>query len=118
MAYEDRNARLAYKDADEDLELKPFFGEVQRVFSIRMPRAPELGIEKEETVVLVEVQPCNMERGPGKLRGLDIRLYPGMKDGTEIVDLTTVQCLVGRIRWDKMWAVFDRSGAATTVAEV
>jgi hypothetical protein len=120
MAYEDQNAEKTYEEADEDMKLKPFFGEVQRVLEIRMPKARELGIKKPETVVFVEIQSCDMEptRAPGKLRGVDIWLYPGMEDGTEIIDLTTVQCLVGRIRWDGWWAVFDRSGAAKRITNV
>lgn len=111
MLYVDENESQPYSEADEELEMSSFFGEVQRVFVIRMPKARELGIKEPETIVLVEVQPCNLEEGPGKLKGVNIHLYPDMMDGTEIVDLTTVRCLVGRFRWDGMWAVFDRSEA-------
>lgn len=116
MLYVDENQELTYAEADEELQLKSFFGEVRCVYMIRMPKARELGIRKPETVVLVEIQPCNMEEGPGKLRGVDIHLYYDMKAGTEIVDLTTVRCLIGRFKWDRMWAVFDRSGTAECMA--
>ncbi|KAJ3512417.1 hypothetical protein NMY22_g15338 [Coprinellus aureogranulatus] len=116
MLYVDRNAHLTYEEADEDLQLKSYFGEVQRVFLIRMPKSTELHIKSPETVVLVEIQPCDMDAGLGKLKDLPIYLYPGMKDGTEIVDLTAVRCLVRRFKWKDTWALIDRSGGAECMA--
>lgn len=83
-----------------------------------MPVSPQLRIQEPETIVLVELCPCDLKSGPGKLRGMDIHLYSKMKSGTEIVDLMTVECLAARVYWDRSWVVFDRSGdAARAVRE-
>lgn len=42
---------------------------------------------------------------------LDIHSFSKERDSLEVVDITSVQCLVGRIKYQKdNWAIIDRSG--------
>jgi hypothetical protein len=45
--------------------------------------------------------------------------YTKPRSSVDVVDIATVQSLVGRDFWDKRWAIFDRSGdlARTTFLE-
>jgi hypothetical protein len=86
---------------------------------IKMKASKQLHLKRPETVVFAEIQPCDTDpdidpnsttgKRYGKLKHVDIRIYPGMKTGTEIVDLTTIQSLIARLKWKGDWALFDRS---------
>lgn len=58
------------------------------------------------TVVLGIIRSCTIET---RHRILDINYYS--KEGTlDVVDINSVQCVVGRIRDRNRWAIIDRSG--------
>ena len=58
-------------------------------------------------VLLAAIQTCNIDRSND---ALDIHYYSRM-GGVDYVDVTTVQCLVGRIKDRGHFAVIDRSGS-------
>lgn len=58
-------------------------------------------------VVLAIIRSCKVEEDHPKL---DIHYYS--EDGAlDVVDISTVQCLVGRVFDRGRWAIFDRSGS-------
>ncbi|KAJ7787859.1 hypothetical protein B0H14DRAFT_2399057, partial [Mycena olivaceomarginata] len=84
-----------------------FYGQLQNIFVVKLPPSPELGLEENATLILAAIRKCNIT-----LRNdLDMHYY--QKDGpVEVVDISSVQCLVGRIKTTdkKNWAIIDRSG--------
>lgn len=61
-----------------------------------------------EIVVFAAVRACDLIETP-QTNGLDIHYYD--KEGQlDIVDLTTIQCVVGRVHDRNRWALIDRSG--------
>jgi len=72
-----------------------------------MPAArSDLGLAKRETLILAVIQTCNIERHDS----LDMHYYK-RQGAIEVVDITSVQCLVGRIKDQDWWAIIDRSGS-------
>ncbi|EIN14532.1 hypothetical protein PUNSTDRAFT_59555 [Punctularia strigosozonata HHB-11173 SS5] len=85
-----------------------FFGQLKHIFVLHLPKSRTLKIKDDETVLLAVIRSCDVTR---KHPRLDIHYYK--RDGRlEVVDLTAIQCLVGRIPvpTSNEWAIIDRSG--------
>ena len=72
-----------------------------------MPHTRDLGLDKSETLILSAIRICNVEA----TNDLDMHYYRRY-GRVEVVDITGIQCLVGRIRDvdNKWWGIIDRSG--------
>jgi hypothetical protein len=68
------------------------------------------GLSDASTIFLAAIKTCTLDDSDSQLRGLDIHFYSS--EGTiHVVDITNLQCLVGRI-WDRsVWAIVDQSGS-------
>jgi hypothetical protein len=66
-----------------------------------------LALRRSETVVLALIHKCPIKSDHPD--GLDIHYY-SKASGMDAVDLNTLQCLVGRVKALKQWAIVDRSG--------
>lgn len=88
------------------LEKKTFYGQLLQLIVVDMPAIPVIDA-RPDTLVLGIVRTCTVDVSHSQL---DIHYYT--KQGAlEVVDITTVQCLVGRIEDRKRWAIIDRSGS-------
>ncbi|KAL0056826.1 hypothetical protein AAF712_016563 [Marasmius tenuissimus] len=86
---------------------KTFYGQLNHLFVVSFPATPSLGIDNDTTLLLAGIHQCaNVKEG----NGLKMPYYSRM-GAKEAVDITSVQCLVGRIpRPSNQWAILDRSG--------
>lgn len=100
----DKRARNRQKDSE--FVGSTFYGELQRIFVVKMPGARALGLTTPETLILAVILNCKIVNSHPDL---DIHFYED-HGRTEVVDITTIQCLVGRFKDRKVWAVIDRSG--------
>lgn len=96
----DRYARQ--KKKDPEFEPQNFFGQLQRILVLDLPSTLQLNLATPTTIILALIKNVKAT--------LTNNIYyykgPGVD---EVVDLTTVQCVVGRI-WDRdEWAIIDRS---------
>ena len=67
-----------------------------------MPAAPQLNLAEPTTVILALIQEVKATLRDG--------IYTFKEFGTdEIVDLKTVQCVVGRVKDRGEWSIIDRS---------
>ncbi|KAJ7780776.1 hypothetical protein DFH07DRAFT_865227 [Mycena maculata] len=101
----DANAR--YARMAQRFEPVSFYGQLQNIFVVKLPAASELELESETTLILAAVRKCEIEFK----NDLDMHYY--WRDGpVEVVDVSSIQCLVGRIKTTdkKHWVVIDRSG--------
>ena len=96
----DRYARQ--KRRTPEFELQIFFGQLQRVLVLELPSTPRLNLATPTTIILASIKNVKAT--------LTDNVYRYKEFGVnEVVDLTTVQCVVGRI-WDRdEWAIVDRS---------
>ena len=80
-----------------------FYVQLQHIIVLKIP---DSAYTSAEILLLGVIQACVIEKHD---YDLDIHYYSRM-GATEVVDIRTIQCAVGRI-WDRnQWAIFDRSG--------
>jgi hypothetical protein len=71
-----------------------------------MPATQELHLDKSENLILASIKNCPIERQ----NMLDMHYYRNEEGYTEVVDISAIQCLVGRIFDRGWWTIIDRSG--------
>ncbi|KAF7964582.1 hypothetical protein HWV62_5467 [Athelia sp. TMB] len=106
--YEDKQER--YRNRPEQQELHTFYGRLDHLFVIRFDHTARehIAFEDDEplTIFLAAVRSCRItETHPS----LDIHYYTKL-GGIHVVDVTSIQSLVGRVRDIDRWAIIDRSG--------
>ena len=71
-----------------------------------MPAADDLHLHKPENLLLASIKNCPIERH----NDLDMHYYRNEDGYTEFVDISAIQCLVGRVFDRGWWTIIDRSG--------
>ncbi|TFK19795.1 hypothetical protein FA15DRAFT_682829 [Coprinopsis marcescibilis] len=104
QALADRNIQL--RDKRSEFDLKMYFGQLKGIYMVQVPPSKDLGLKTLDTVVFAEVAMCKDVTAHSSL---NIHYYRKL-GGTEIVDIMTIQCLVGQILWKGRWAIINRSG--------
>jgi hypothetical protein len=92
---------------------KTFYGQLEHIYTITFSEGcPGLQISHPETYILACIHQCKIKTEDQQLARLDIHLYKeGDDTHLDVTDITTVQCLVGRVRdGSNGWAIIDRSG--------
>ncbi|KAJ7734610.1 hypothetical protein B0H16DRAFT_1327514 [Mycena metata] len=105
----DKNARS--KKKQPDFELQTFYGQLTHIYRIHFPDpCPQLRTDRPTTYILAAIRTCVLTDDDVDLEGLDIHFYtrPGALD---VIDVTSVQALIGRVKETNGWAIIDRSGA-------
>ena len=103
----DKNA--CYPKRPVELEPKVFFGQLQHIFVVSLEASPTLKLTKSTTLILAAIRTCY---NPQTKRENGIYYYS--RDGPlEVVDITCIQCLVGRVKDSDEWAIVDRSDGST-----
>ncbi|KAI0052234.1 hypothetical protein FA95DRAFT_1669516, partial [Auriscalpium vulgare] len=103
----DRNERR--RRAPEDLVPADFFGQLRHIFVITIPAARELHTLNAEVISLAVIRQVKAKvRTDGGTPSIPMYTQIGPLD---VVDLKTVQCVVGRVQDRQEWALIDRSGS-------
>ncbi|KAI0371589.1 hypothetical protein BV20DRAFT_1035223 [Pilatotrama ljubarskyi] len=92
----DQNAR--YRNRPVILKKKTLYGQLQCIFYVQLLAIP---------LTPFPIQTCIIQRAN---KDLDIHYYKRL-GSVDYVDVTTIQCVVGRIKDDGQFALIDRSGA-------
>ncbi|KAG6837151.1 hypothetical protein H0H93_013741 [Arthromyces matolae] len=96
-------------------EMKTLSGQLQNIYLVRIPATcfQKLRLESpsETILILAGIQTCRLDNTPSSLlESLDIHFYTTL-GGYDVVDITTIQSLVGRVKsGGRQWAIIDRSG--------
>ena len=99
--YVDRHARR--KRITPEFEEKTFFGQLNRVLVLELQAAQQLDLTRPTTIILALIQEVKATLRDG------IYTYKEFCSAEEVVDLKTVQCVVGRVKDRGMWSIVDRS---------
>jgi len=96
----DRHAR--YMNRTPDFEEQNFFGQLKRILLLELPSARRLNLDEPTTVILALIREVKATLRNG------IYYY---KDSCveEVIEMSNLQCVVGRIRDRSEWAMIDRS---------
>jgi len=106
----DKHARNRYMKPEYIEETS--YGELERIYSVKVndPATLNALFLEQDVVVFAAIHTCVLDPTPSDLRPLDIHLYSKMGP-LDIVDITTIQCLVGRVKdRGNTWALIDHSG--------
>jgi hypothetical protein len=71
-----------------------------------MPATEDLRLKEPENVILASIRNCRIDRH----MDLDMHMYQKEDGYTELVDISAIQCLVGRVFDRAWWTIIDRSG--------
>ncbi|KAF7374217.1 hypothetical protein MSAN_00304000 [Mycena sanguinolenta] len=92
----DKKARRT--KAAPEFELQTFYGQLEHIYRVHFSDAiPELDITGPTTYILAAIRACTLKADDPQLQDLDIHFYSQM-GALDIIDITTVQSLVGRIQ--------------------
>lgn len=69
---------------------------------LELPPAPQLKLTEPKTIILALIQEAKAKLKDG------IHFYKDFS-AEEVVDLETLQCVVGRVKNGVKWAIIDRS---------
>jgi len=96
----DRHAHNRRKTPD--FELRNFFGQLCRILLLEIPSAQQLNLGEPTTVILALIREVKATLREGIYYYKDFGVE-------EVVDMKTVQCVVGRVKDRGEWAIVDRS---------
>jgi len=82
---------VCHRSKTPDFKEKPFFGQLKHILVLELPAAPGLGIAEPTTLILALIQEVKTSLMDG------IYSYKEFS-AEEVVDLKTVQCVVGRVK--------------------
>jgi hypothetical protein len=85
-------------------EVKSFYGQLQNILVVHLPATPQLALDSEATLILAGIRQCVVTA----TNSMGMLFYAKMGP-FEVVDMSCVMCLVGRIQTDGRWAIIDRS---------
>jgi hypothetical protein len=106
-AFVDQNERRPH--APEDLVEQTFFGSLQHVLSLELPASRDLHLSRPLPLVFVAVRTC-ITSTFSPVANYDIHYYSRL-GGLNLVDLKTVQCLIGRVQVNNSFTILDRTGS-------
>ncbi|KAH9920573.1 uncharacterized protein BXZ73DRAFT_52204, partial [Epithele typhae] len=107
--------RLAHlRSAPSEFISQICYGQLQRISHFLLPAIPTHAIMEPTHIVLVAIEEkCKIRPGSDRL-GLGIHFFTPSPGAVFYVDLTTVKCVVGRVK-DGLGqeAIIDRTGTVT-----
>ncbi|KAG8742494.1 hypothetical protein FRC10_001328 [Ceratobasidium sp. 414] len=101
--------RLAHRrNAPEDLVRKSHYGRVQHIFRLRLPpKVPGNPGNKSRTLLLALIYEAKTK--VQSTYDYEVVSYSGELSKGEIVDVATIQCVVGRVFDRNEWWIIDRT---------
>ena len=92
---------------DQPLQLRQvFYGRLESIIDVELPCTPRLNISAGTRYLLALVTPCSTG---GKDATRELTTYTETT-AQVVIDLRTVECVVGRVRRGNEWGIIDRSG--------
>lgn len=106
---EDKNAHR--RQAPIVFEMKTFFGQIKYLLVLHIPVCEAVGVCTPETIVAAAVHLIK----PLDISAQGLPKFKALSPGLTVVDLSTVQCLVGRVKEMDNWQsglfnIINRSG--------
>jgi hypothetical protein len=83
-----------------------FYGQLICIIDVVMPWSRTLNLDKVCRYLLTVIQPCSTS---GKDATREVTTYSETTVPV-VVDLRTVECVVGRVKQGNEWGIVDRSG--------
>jgi hypothetical protein len=98
----DKNSN--YRNRPVVLEPRIFFGQLQHIFVVHLNASKTLKLIQPTTLILAAIRECSN----AQLKNNGIYYYT--REGSlGVVDISCVQCMIGRVADKDGWAIIDRS---------
>ncbi|KAJ1300030.1 hypothetical protein OPQ81_011150 [Rhizoctonia solani] len=108
----DQDADLV--SADERLEEESQYGELRHVFVLTIPlKTPNINPSRKKNRYLLLAQIYEAPIKSNEIEGEKLIWYKGKLGTGKVVDVSTIQCAVGRIKDGDRWWIVDRSADNT-----
>jgi len=94
-------------------EIVTHYGKLEHIITITLPeeRCKSLQCPEPADSIFALIHRCILKGDDPQLAGLDIHFFSKEKESFDIVDITCIQCLIGRVKaGENNWAIIDRSG--------
>jgi hypothetical protein len=102
--YEAFTDRYARQRREPEYEKNIYFGQLQHIFVVQLPVIVVLKHLKPETLFLAAVRTCDVVASDS----LGAQYFSKLQQ-PEILDMSCIQCVVGRVPIGQLWALIDRS---------
>ncbi|KAI6014252.1 hypothetical protein BKA83DRAFT_4465893 [Pisolithus microcarpus] len=88
-------------------EKRTVFGQLRHIIILHLSDSVEVD-GSAPTIFLAAIQPCKVTG----FNDLDMHFFSDLQKSTDVVDMTCVQCVVGRVAdsGGRLWAIIDHSG--------
>ena len=88
------------------------YGKLQHILTVALPDSCEnLQPSGPTDSIFALIHRCDLKPDDPRMSGLDIHFFSKERESFDVIDITWVQCLVGRVKAGKnTWAFIDRSG--------
>lgn len=87
------------------------YGKLEHIITVTLPEGHQsLQPSTPTNSIVALIHRCILKEDDPQLAGLDIHFFSKEKQSFDTVDITSVQCLVGRVKSGNSWAIIDRSG--------
>ena len=106
--------QLTREGSENRYQPKTFYGQLEHIYTVTFQNGcPGFYIFEPKTYILSCIHRCQLKTDESQLARLNIHLYEnGDHNHLDIVDITAVQCLVGRVKdGPSGWAIIDKGGA-------
>ena len=110
--YVDIHARK--RNVEPEFKIKRFYGQLQRLLAVPIRSSTSLILDDDDPPVLVLAVIRSYDTDQTSTVGMEA--YPiSAKGRMTVVDVSTIQCLIGRVRDVdvKRWAIIDRAELST-----
>jgi hypothetical protein len=87
-----------------------FYGQLRNLVVVNLPKSQELHLTEPTVLVLAVIQSLKVDTVPDATGALHYKNSAAALGALEVVDLTTVQCSIGRVLDRESWVIIDRSG--------
>jgi hypothetical protein len=85
-------------------QVQSFYGRLENIVVVHLSSTAQLVLDSCSTLILAAIRQCEVNA----TNSIGMPFYSKM-GRFEVVDMTCVQCLIGRIKTDQQWAIIDRS---------
>lgn len=96
------------RQREPEFEKRTYFGQLQHIFAVRLPAIIALKLTEPSIIFLAAIRACVVEA----FDPLGTQYYSKLGQ-LAIIDVACLQCVVGRVKAGKLWAIIDRTSHAS-----
>ena len=101
---------IQYQVLDINGETVTYYGKLEHITITLPPGHENLQSSGPANSIVALAHMCILKEDDPQLASLDIHFFSKERQSFDVIDITSVQCLVGRVKTGNSWAIIDQSG--------